>query len=133
MKVFEPKEFMTADEVKERFYPLSVILVNCKVEGGWPVEGYAVAAETTEDDYDELKDLETALRKDSANGYVRLIRTSNPYEGAYIWGIFMLMKSILNSDIGRILFPCEASGMPQDIIFDTGAPNTMITYCWGLM
>ena len=30
-------------------------------------------------------------------------------------------------DIGRLRFPCRVAGLEQNLIFDTGSPNTMIT------
>ena len=37
------------------------------------------------------------------------------------------MEILLDKDIGRIYFPCKVAGLNQNLIFDTGSPNTMIT------
>ena len=85
MRIFEPKEYMTREEVKERFYPYSVVMVQCKLDHYLPVAGYVVAAEETEDDYDELKDYPISLQADKSNGYVHFLRTSMPMEGEWIY------------------------------------------------
>jgi len=84
MRIFEPKEYMTVAEAKDKFYPLAFVMTNCKVENYWPVEGYLVAAESTEEDFDELDDLETHLSEDESNGEVYLITTHDPMEGEWI-------------------------------------------------
>jgi hypothetical protein len=85
MKIIEPKEYMTTEEATERFYPYSVVMVQCKVDHYLPIAGYVVAAEETEDDYDDLKDYEISLSTDKSNGEVYLIRTSSPMEGEWIY------------------------------------------------
>ena len=84
IEIFETKEYMTVTEAKERFYPLAFVMTNCKVESNWPVEGYLVAAESSEEDYDELDGLETRLSRDKSNGEVYLITTHDPMEGEWI-------------------------------------------------
>ena len=85
MKVFESKEYMTTEEAVERFYPYSVVMVNCEVDHYLPTAGYVVAAEETEDDYDDLKDYQIHLSADESNGYVHFLRTSMPMEGEWIY------------------------------------------------
>ena len=82
---FDPKEYMTTEEATERFYPYSVVMVQCEVDHYLPIAGYVIAAEKTEDDYDELKAYEIKFQKDKANGEVYLIRTSSPMEGESIY------------------------------------------------
>ena len=85
MKILEPREYMTREEAKERFYPYSVVMVECEVEQYLPLAGYVVAAEETEDDYDDLKDYQIRLSANEANGYVHFLRTSMPMEGESIF------------------------------------------------
>ena len=82
---FDPKEYMTTEEATERFYPYSVVMVQCEVDHFLPIAGYVIAAEETEDDYDELKDYQICLRTDDSNGYVHFLRTSSPMEGEWIY------------------------------------------------
>ena len=85
MKIIEPREYMTTGEAKERFYPFSVVMVQCELDRYQPVAGYVVASEETEDDYDDLKDYEIRLSADDSNGEVYLVRTSMPMEGEWIY------------------------------------------------
>ena len=85
MLLFEPTEYMTTEEATEKFYPYSVVMVRCEVDHYLPIAGYVIAAEETEDDYDELKAYETKLQADKSNGEVYLIRTSDPMEGEWIY------------------------------------------------
>jgi len=85
MLLFEPKEYMTTEEATERFYPYSVVMVQCEVDHYCPMAGYVIAAEENENDYDELKAYQMRLRADKSNGAVHFIRTSDPMEGEWIY------------------------------------------------
>ena len=85
MRLVEPKEYMTREEAKERFYPYSVVMVQCELDQYLPIAGYVVAAEETENDYDDLKNYQRTLSADESNGYVHFLRTSMPMEGEWIY------------------------------------------------
>ena len=85
MRIFESKEYMTTEEAEERFYPYSVVMIQCEVDRFLPLAGYVVAAEETEDDYDALKDYQIRLSADESNGYVHFLRTSSPMEEEWIY------------------------------------------------
>jgi len=83
---FNDPEFMTTEEVMEKFYPNSVLLIRCIVEQGCPVSGFVVAAEDNNpNDFFELQDYQLELRRDKNNGYVHLRMTKDPLEGGALF------------------------------------------------
>jgi hypothetical protein len=85
IKVFDSPEYMTVEEVKERFYPFRVVLVNCDLRSYAPIAGYVAAMETIpDDDYDELSDYRNDLCRSDVNGVVHMVLTRKPLEGEWL-------------------------------------------------
>ena len=85
IKIFDSPEYMTVEEVKEKFYPKRVVLANCEVRRYAPIAGYVAAIETMpDDDYEELSDFRDDLCHSNANGEVFMILTKKPLEGEWL-------------------------------------------------
>ena len=86
IKIFEKPEYMTVEEIEEKFYPVSVVIANCMVECHAPQAGYVMAAETIPvDDYEELFDYQIELTRGKRHGEVYMITTKLPFEGENIF------------------------------------------------
>jgi len=80
IKIFDTPEYMTVDEVMEKFYPYRVVLANCEVEFHAPQAGYVVATETIPDeDYEELFEYQYSLCPQTY-GETYMILTMKPHE-----------------------------------------------------
>ena len=87
IKIFDKPEYMTVEEIMEKFYPVSVVIANCKVEYHAAQAGYVMAAETVPiEDFDELDAYADALLADKAKyGKVDIIQTKDPAEGESVF------------------------------------------------
>ena len=82
IRVFDRPEYMTVKQAEQSFHPNSVIMINCEMEMFAPIAGYVVATETLGgEDYEELDAYRDALQRDTKNGEVFLLMTSDPYVG----------------------------------------------------
>jgi len=86
IKIFDSPEYMTVEEVKEKFYPCRVVLANCEISYHAPIAGYTMAMETMpDDDYSELfKFMKGLLGKHEEYGSVHMILTRKPLEGEWL-------------------------------------------------
>ena len=90
IKIYDKPEYMTVEEIMEKFYPVSVVIANCEVVCHAPQAGYVMAAETVSvDDYEELFDYQIKLTRGNEHGEVYMITTKYPYEGESIFVNFI--------------------------------------------
>ena len=79
IKIFDKPEYMTVEEIEEKFYPVSVVIANCEVEHFAPQAGYVMASETVPvDDYEELFGYQIELTNGKKHGEVYMITTKYP-------------------------------------------------------
>ena len=84
--IFDKPEYMTVEEIMEKFYPVSVVITNCEVVCHAPQAGYVMAAETVSvEDYEELYDYQLKLIRGKKHGKVYMITTKYPLEGESIF------------------------------------------------
>lgn len=85
IKVFDEPEYMTVEEVKERYYPMRVLLANCEEVQYATVGGYVMAMETVpDDDYEELFEMQLDLTRGEKHGSVTMVLTRKPLEGEWL-------------------------------------------------
>jgi len=85
IKILDTPEYMTVEEVKEKYYPLRVVLTNCELRNHAVIAGLVVAMETVpDDDYEELADYLDELVLNESNGEVDMVLTRGPLEGEWL-------------------------------------------------
>ena len=85
IKILDSPEYMTVEEVMEKYYPYRVVMTNCEMSYHAPIAGYVVAMETIpDDDYEELSDYRSGLCREDANGVVHMVLTRKPMEGKWL-------------------------------------------------
>ena len=81
IKIFDKPEYMTVEEIQEKFYPVSVVIANSDVYYHAPMGGYVMAAETVSvDDFEELFDFQFELSQGDKHGKVYMITTKYPFD-----------------------------------------------------
>ena len=89
IRIFDKPEYMTVEEIMEKFYPLRVLIANCDVVHFCPIGGHVMAMETIpDDDYAELFDYQIKLTDSKQYGEVHVILTKLPLEGESIFAEF---------------------------------------------